>query len=135
MELIGRYTAKYHDYIYVLFRLFVGLLFAQHGAQKLLGWFTDKAPVELFSLMGLAGSIELIGGLLIAVGFVTRAASLLAMCVMVGAYFTVHIGQGLIPIVNRGELAMLFFFCHLVIFAHGAKKISLEHLIFKKELL
>ena len=134
MELIGKYTNKYHDEIYVLFRVFVGLLFAQHGAQKLLGWFTESAPAQLFSLFGLAGTIELVGGLAIVLGIVTRIAALLSMGVMVGAYFTVHVANGLIPIVNRGELAAVYFFCFLVIFAHGAKKLSLEKLIFRREL-
>lgn len=62
---------RYSDYLYFVFRVFVGLLFFQHGAQKLFGWFGGNA-VELLGLMGLAGLIESVGGLAIALGLFTR---------------------------------------------------------------
>src|SRR3989338_6800056 len=105
---------KYHAEGYALFRIVAGLMFAQHGAQKLLGWFGGNAVSSLFSLMGVVGMIELVGGLAIALGFFTRLASVGGIAVMIGALAKVHFPQGLIPIVNKGELALLFFACFLV---------------------
>ncbi len=124
---------KYSDYFYFVFRLFVGLLFFQHGAQKLLGWFTNKPPVELFSLMGQAGVIEFAGGLAIALGFFTRLGALVGGIEMVVAYFMVHVPRGPIPIANKGELALLFLDAFLIIIVHGAKIWGLEKFLFKKE--
>ena len=103
---------------YTIFRVVVGLLFAQHGAQKLFGWF-GGTPADLISKMGLAGTIELIAGLLIAIGLWTRIAAVLGALDMIGAYITVHATQGLIPIVNNGELALLYLVCFLIIITHG----------------
>ena len=127
-----KYAKKYGDYLFFLFRVLVGLLFAQHGAQKLLGLFGGK-PVQLLSLMGAAGTIELIGGLLIAVGLFTRLVALIAGIEMITAYFMAHAKSGLIPIQNKGELALLFLAAFLVLKVYGAKKWSLEEALFKKE--
>ena len=99
---------KYHAEGYTIFRIIVGLMFVQHGAQKLLGWFGAQGAVQLLSLMGFAGMIELIGGLAIALGFFSRLASVGGTAIMVGALATVHFPMGLVPIVNKGELALLF---------------------------
>ena len=125
---------KYHMEGYAIFRIIVGLMFVQHGAQKLLGWFGAQGTVPLFSLMGLAGVIELVGGLAIAVGFFSRLASIGGLAVMIGALATVHFPQGLVPIVNKGELALLFLACFLVIAVHGNGKWSLEQAVLKKEM-
>ncbi len=125
---------KFHAEGYAIFRIVVGLMFVQHGAQKLLGWFGAKATVPLLSLMGVAGTIELVGGLAIAVGFFSRLASIGGMAVMIGALATVHFPQGLVPIVNKGELALLFLACFVVIAVHGNGKWSLEQALLKKEM-
>ena len=124
---------KYHAEGYALFRIVAGLMFAQHGAQKLLGWFGGNAVSSLFSLMGVAGMIELVGGLAIALGFFTRLASVGGIAVMIGALATVHFPNGLVPIVNKGELALLFLACFLVTVVHGNGKWSLEQSLLKKE--
>ena len=124
---------KYHMEGYAIFRIIVGLMFVQHGAQKLLGWFGAQGTVPLVSLMGLAGVIELVGGLAIAVGFFSRLASIGGLAVMIGALATVHFPQGLVPIVNKGELALLFLACFLVVAVHGNGKWSLEQALLKKE--
>ena len=69
--LLGKLFHKAGNVFYFIFRIFVGFLFFQHGAQKLLGWFTDNDPVALFSLMGAAGLIESIGGLFIILGLIS----------------------------------------------------------------
>ena len=124
---------KYHAEGYVLFRVVAGLMFAQHGAQKLFGWFGGNAVSSLFGLMGVAGMIELAGGLAIALGFFSRLASVGGMAVMIGALATVHFPNGLIPIVNKGELALLFLACFVMVVVHGNGKWNLEQVLLKKE--
>ncbi|MBI4154964.1 DoxX family protein [Candidatus Woesearchaeota archaeon] len=124
--------SKYEDYFYLIFRIFIGFLFFQHGAQKLFGWF-GKDPVALMSLMGLAGIIEFFGGIAIFLGLFTRFIALISAIEMLVAYFYIHIPMGFIPIENKGELALLYFAAFLVLFTKGNKKFGLERLIFKRE--
>jgi putative oxidoreductase len=121
------------DYFYFVFRLFVGLLFYQHGMQKLFGLFGGHA-VPIVGFLGLAAVIEFAGGLAITFGFFTRLAAIIAAVEMVVAYFTVHLPKGIIPIVNKGELALLYFAAFLAIMIYGGKKWSLEKALWKKEI-
>jgi len=120
-----RTVSKYAPYLYVLLRIVVGLLFACRGAQKLFGVFgglggQPGASVPLFSLMGLAGCLEFVGGLLIALGILTSFAAFVASGEMGFAYFMQHFPRGFWPIQNGGELAVLYCFLFLYIAAHGA---------------
>ena len=133
-NMIGRYLKKYSDWFYVVFRVFVGLLFFQHGAQKLLGWFGAQGTAPMFSLFWFAGVIEVVGGLALALGVFTRLVAALGALEMVVAYFKVHNPTGLIPIVNKGELALLFLAAFLIIAVEGARKASLEMAVSKKEM-
>ena len=128
---------KFQEYLYFVFRVVVGLLFLQHGGQKLFGWFGGLGgnPAELVSLMGLAGVIEFFGGLAIVLGLFTRLTAAIAAIEMVIAYFMVHLPQGQIPLLNQGEPALSFFASFLVLLAYGPGKWSLGKLIFKKEIL
>jgi len=103
---------------YALLRVVSGLLFAQHGLQKLFGLLggTRVAPT---SLLGAAGIIELVAGVMIAFGLFPRWAALIASGEMAYAYFTRHAPQGLWPVVNRGELAALYCFLFLFIATRG----------------
>ena len=123
---------KYHDNAYTVFRILVGLLFFQHGAQKVLGWFGATA-VPLSSMMGVAGIIELVGGLAIFLGLFTRLFALVSGVEMLAAYFMVHAGNNMIPIINQGELALLYLATFIILFIHGNKKASIETMLFKKE--
>jgi putative oxidoreductase len=122
-------TGSYAPYAYALLRIVVGLLFAMHGSQKLLGWPGDGQTVQLASLMGVAGIIELVGGLLIMVGFLTRIAAFLASGMMAVAYFMAHAPQHALPIVNKGELAVVFCFVFLYIAAQGAGIWSIDNMM------
>ena len=128
---------KYHDYLYFIFRVLVGLFFLMHGGQKLFGWFGGLGgnPAELISLMGLAGIIEFLGGLAILLGIFTRLAALISAIEMLAALFMAHFPQGYVLIKNGGEPAALFFTSFLVLLAYGAGKWSLGKALFKKELL
>lgn len=131
MHKIINFLKQNENYFYLAFRVLIGLLFVQHGAQKLFGALGGN-QVELISLFGLAGFIEFFGGLMIALGLLTRVAALLGIVDMLGAWFIAHAPQGWIPILNGGELAVLYFASFLVILVHGARKFALDNLIFKK---
>ena len=130
--MIGKYVMKYQGGVYFVFRVIVGLLFMQHGMQKLFGMFGFQAA-PLVSLFGLAGIIEFFGGLAIVLGFFTRLTALIAATEMIVAYIIAHLPNGLVPILNQGELALLYFASFLILIVYGARKLSLERAILKKE--
>ena len=112
--------------IYSLMRIVVGFLFLCHGAQKLFGLFGGVPEgTPAFIVYG-AGVIELVGGALVMVGFLTRPAAFLCSGTMAVAYFIAHQAQGLLPIQNQGELAALYAFVFLFIAAYGAGPWSIE---------
>ncbi len=125
----SNWNSKYGDYQYFLFRILVGGMFLMHGYGKLWG---SKAA-ELASLMGVAGVVELLVGLAVLVGFWTRLAALGGAITMLVAYFKVHAGQGLNPLANGGELAVLYFAAFLVLMIYGNQKWSLEQSLMDKE--
>jgi putative oxidoreductase len=125
-----RVLAPYSPYLYAVMRIVLGLLFACHGAQKLFGWLggVDGAgsSAPLVSRYGLAGIIEFVGGLLIAVGFMVPYAAFIASGEMAGAYFMAHFPRGFWPILNTGELAAVYCFVFLWIASRGAGPWSLD---------
>ena len=112
--ILGRFA----PYIYALLRIVAGLLFAEHGAQKLLGVLGGH-QVAITSQFGLAGIIELVGGLMIAAGVYAGVFGFIASGEMAVAYFQVHAPQGWWPIRNGGEVALLYCFVFLYIAARG----------------
>ncbi len=114
-RVIGRFAPQ----LYALMRIVVGLLFACHGAQKLFGVLGGQ-QVTFASQMGLAGVIEFVGGLMIAVGLLTGFAAFIASGEMAYAYFTAHAPRAPFPVQNGGELAVLYCFVFLYIAARGA---------------
>lgn len=129
MTSLGR--TKFQDVSLSLLRIVGGLLFWQHGAQKLLGWFGgmgEGGTVELMSLMGLAGVLEFFGGILILVGLFTKPVAFVLSGEMAVAYFMAHQPQGLMPIQNGGEPAVLFAFVFLMLSAFGPGSLSLDDL-------
>lgn len=123
-----RFLEGISNYAYAAMRIVAGAAFAQHGAQKLFGVFGGMggAPVEWLSLMGLAGAIELCGGVLVAVGLLTRYAAFVSSGLMAAAYFMAHASRGFWPIENGGELAMLFCFLFLYVATRGSGPLSLD---------
>ena len=108
----------YKEQAYSLMRFFLGFLFACHGAQKVFGILGRDQADSL--LMWVAGTVELFGGLAIALGVFTSIAAFLCAGQVLVAYFYAHAFQALLPIQNRGELALLYFFAFLVIMTRGA---------------
>ena len=126
-----RFLERYTEPIYALFRIIFGLLFASHGAQKLFGMFggVDGKGMKLGPDAGLgylAGWIELVTGLLIAVGLFTGIAAFLASGMMAVAYFMVHAKDGFWPLVNGGEAAVLYCFAFLYMAARGSGRYSVD---------
>jgi putative oxidoreductase len=118
--------ARYADQIYAAMRIIVGLLFACHGGQKVLGLF-GGAPAEAPAfVVWVAGTIELVGGLLIAIGLLTVPAAFVSSGMMAFAYFMAHQPQGLLPIQNHGELAVIYCWIFLYIAAKGSGPLSVD---------
>jgi putative oxidoreductase len=111
---------------HALLRIVAGLMFWQHGAQKLFGWLGGRQVQDLTSLMGLAGVLEFFGGPLIIVGLFTRPVAFILSGEMAFAYFMSHAPRGLWPIENRGEASVLFCFLFLFFAAHGAGRYSMD---------
>jgi putative oxidoreductase len=117
---------RYSPYLYALMRIAFGLMFMQHGAQKLFGLLTDRGPQPLMSLVGLAGVIEFFGGLLIVIGLFTSLVTFLCSGEMAVAYFLRHAPQGFFPIQNGGELAVLYCFAFLYMASRGSGPLSVD---------
>ncbi|MEK6917570.1 MAG: DoxX family protein [Nanoarchaeota archaeon] len=125
-EKMKKIFEKSSERLWVVFRVLVGILFFTHGGQKLLGWFGSKGTVKLFSLMGLAGIIEICVGVLLILGLFARYTALFGTMDMIGAYFYVHIKSAAFPWQNGGELALLYLVAFLAIMAKGPGMLSLD---------
>ena len=101
----------------------------EHGTQKwlLFPGGTTRATVD--NLGGIAGIFELVGGALIIVGLFTRPVAFVLSGVMAFAYFIAHAPQGFWPILNKGELAVLYCFVFLYLAAAGAGPLSLDRVM------
>jgi putative oxidoreductase len=118
-DVMERVLGRFAPQLYAIMRIVVGLLFACHGAQKLFG-VLGRQQVQLASQSGLAGVIELVGGVMIAIGFLTGTFAFIASGEMAFAYFIAHMPRGGLPIQNGGELSVLYCFVFLYIAARGA---------------
>jgi len=112
-----------------LLRIVAGLLFLQHGGQKLLGWFGGIPGGHLDGLALTGGWIELVCGSLILIGFLTQPAAFLASGEMAVAFFKAHFPNGFWPIQNHGEPAVLYCFLWLFFAAAGAGPFSVDALL------
>lgn len=126
---VNSILGKYSGYAYAVMRIIVGLLFACHGGQKILGFPPPAQAMSLDTLGMLGGYIELIGGFLVALGLFTRPAAFLSSGMMAVAYFMVHAHGGFFPIINHGEPAVIYCFVFLYIFFHGPGLLSLDNMI------
>jgi len=119
--------------LYAALRIVTGFLFSFHGVQKVLGEFTTRPTPAVMSQAWIGGLIELVGGVLIALGLLTRPAAFVCAGTMAVAYFQFHVGkhwQSLehwLPVVNGGELAVLYCFVFLLIFARGPGVLALDN--------
>lgn len=132
MNALSQYTGP----LFCLMRLIIGLLFAAHGCQKLLG-FPPGGPEHLEGIFLIGAWIELVCGFLIAFGLFTRIAAFIAAGEMAVAWFMFHFSHGGLytgkgtPI--NGESAILYCFVFLFIFFHGPGAWSLDSLVFRNK--
>jgi putative oxidoreductase len=113
------------DVTHAILRIGVGLLFLQHGLQKIFGLLGGR-QVPLTSLMGVAGILELAGGVLLIAGLFTRAVAAVLLVEMIVAFVKAHLPRGWVPIENGGELALLYAATFVFFAAHGAGAFSVD---------
>ena len=130
MSLTPALYATWSPRLLGLLRIILGFLFLQHGTAKLFG-----APhvamfdgLQLLSVMGAAGVIELVGGSLLLVGLFTRPVAFILSGQMAAAYFIAHAPAGFLPILNGGEMAVMYCFTFLYFAAAGGGAYSLDGL-------
>ena len=125
----GIIPASWSGPLHAALRIMSGLLLLEHGTSK---YFNFPATeyfangVEVFSLMGLAGALEIIGGILIILGLFTRLTAFILAGEMAADYFMGHASQGFFPMLNQGDAAILFCFIFLYFSAAGAGPFSLD---------
>ena len=114
-----------------ILRIMVGVLYMEHGLGKILDFphQPTHAPFALFTLNpGLQGLLELVGGLLLALGLLTRTVAFVLAGNMAVAYFMVHAPRGFFPLLNGGELAIVYCFIFLYFWLAGGGEWSLDRL-------
>ena len=121
---------RYSPYMLAVLRIATALLFMEHGTQKLLGFPPGSFPqLPVFSLSGLAGILEMVGGVMILIGVFTRAVAFILAGQMAVAYFIGHAPEGFFPVNNEGDAAILycFVFLYLVFAGPGVWSIDGHH--------
>ena len=129
----AQFFNKWTPYLLGLLRIITGFLFLQHGSAKLFGIpnIAMFDGLQLISLMGLAGILELVGGTLILIGLFTRPTAFILSGQMAVAYFMAHASNGFLPILNQGELAVLYSFVFLYFSVAGAGAFSVDGMLKK----
>jgi putative oxidoreductase len=130
MKLSDSFVSTWAPRTLALLRIATGFLFMSHGLQKILGLpVPPRAETVLWSLSGVAGLMELVGGALIIIGLFTRPVAFLLSGEMAFAYFIAHAPQGFWPLLNRGELAALYSFVFLYFAVAGSGAWSIDNLL------
>jgi len=127
-----RMSDRFYPTTLALLRIATGVMFWQHGAQKLFGLLGSN-PRDFLTLLWLAGVFEFAGGILIMAGLFTRPVAFILAGEMAVAYFTSHFPREFWwPIQNAGEFAVLYCFIYLFLFTAGPGRWSLDGLLRKK---
>jgi len=121
-----RQLQAYAPTVLGILRIVAALLFIEHGTMKLFGFPASDMRPSLFSLIGLAGILEVVGGIMILVGFWTRAAAFILSGQMAVAYWMVHAPQSVFPVKNGGDAAILFCFIFLYLVFAGPGAFALD---------
>jgi putative oxidoreductase len=119
--------AAWQPYLLSVLRIVLGLLYMQHGLSKLFAFPAAAPPnFSLFSLLGLAGILETFGGFLITIGLFTGPVAFILSGEMAFAYFMSHFPRGWFPVLNQGNLAILYCFVYLYLAAAGGGPWSVD---------
>jgi len=129
MSTISSWCGGWAPRLLSVLRIIAAFLFMEHGTMKLFGFPSSMGDVSLFSLFGVAGALEVFGGLLILVGLFTRPVAFLLSGEMAFAYFIAHAPNGFWPVLNHGEPAVLYCFIFLYLAAAGGGPWSVDHVI------
>jgi putative oxidoreductase len=134
MDTIDKLLSKWQPTALSLFRFITGLLLFQYGVAKLFkfpaGTMFEK--VELFSLIGAAGTLELVLGGLLMIGLFSRIVAFILAGEMAFAYFIGHFPKNFFPVINNGTAAILFCFACLYLATAGGGPISVDAMMKKK---
>jgi putative oxidoreductase len=128
MTKMSSWCAGWAPHLLSVLRIITGFLFMEHGTMKLFGFPAPMGDIPLLSLMGLAGSLEVVGGFLILIGLFTRPIAFILSGEMAFAYFMAHAPQGFWPALNHGEPAVLYCFIFLYLAAAGGGSWSVERI-------
>jgi len=112
-------VSKYAPEVLSIARIVIGLLFLEHGTSKLLDFPHGPVQPAMGSLLWVQGIIELVGGALFAVGFLTRPVAFILAGDMAVAYFMQHAPRNFYPMLNGGDAAILYCFVFLIYFVSG----------------
>jgi putative oxidoreductase len=123
------FLARFEPVLLSVLRIITGFLIIQHGTQKWLLFPSGTTRASVESLSGVAGLLELVGGALIIVGLFTRPVAFVLSGLCAFAYFIAHAPQGFWPILNKGELAVLYCFVFLYLAAAGGGPWSLDRML------
>ena len=134
MDKFNKLLGSGEPFVRSIFRIFTGLLMLQFGVAKLLKFppGTSFESVQPLSLFGVAGMFELVFGSLLLLGLFTRCAAFILSGEMAFAYFISHFPRGFIPLVNNGNLAIMFCFACLYFACAGGGPWSLDAMMRKK---
>jgi len=117
---------EYRPQALAVLRIVAALLFLAHGTQKLFGFPGGGNTVSLFSLMGLAGTLEVVGSIMLIIGLKTRIVAFILSGMMAVAYWMAHAPQSFYPVLNGGDAAILFCFVFLYLVFAGPGAWSLD---------
>ena len=126
------FMSRYEKQTYAILRIAAGFLFLWHGSQKLFDFPHVGVTIPLYIVI-IAGPIEFIGGLLIMIGLWTRWAAFITCGEMAYAYWAAHGTNAVLPLVNRGEMAMLYCFLFFMISAKGSGSFSIDNLLERRK--
>jgi putative oxidoreductase len=118
--------SKYQPEVLSIARVVIGLLFLEHGMSKLLDFPHGPIQPAIGSLIGVQGIIEIVGGVLFILGFLTRPVAFILAGDMAFAYFMAHAPKGTYPMLNGGDAAILYCFVFLIYFVSGPGRWSVD---------
>jgi putative oxidoreductase len=127
------FMIRFEEHTYAILRIILGFLFLWHGSQKLFGYPPLPLGIKFpLYILIIAGPIEVLGGLMVMTGFLTRWTAWICSGEMAFAYWIGHGTHAVLPLVNHGEMAMIYCFLFLFISAKGSGIFSIDHYLRKK---